>query len=108
MTDPAEKAIEEIIKRLPVKQVYDDGLSGATKQVGHSLTDVAKSIRLALFPFQFLAAMQDRVEKFIDRAIEGFQKNREFLPCRRSLDRFSRAFVMNPKERQSTKCSRNC
>ena len=81
MTDPAEKAIEEIIKRLPVKQVYDDGLSGATKQVGHSLTDVAKSIRLALFPFQFLAAIQDRVEKFIDRAIRRVPEEQRISPA---------------------------
>jgi hypothetical protein len=38
MGDPAEKAIEKIVKQLPVKQIYEDGLSGATKQVGHSLT----------------------------------------------------------------------
>jgi Abortive infection alpha len=81
MGDPAEKAIEKIVKQLPVKQIYEDGLSGATKQVGHSLTDVVKSIRLALFPLQFLAAFQDRVEKFIDRAVRRIPEQHRISPA---------------------------
>lgn len=81
MADPVEKAIEEIAKNLPVKQVYEDAVSGATKQVGHALTDVAKSIRLALFPFQALAALQDRAERFIDQSIRRVPDDRRISPA---------------------------
>ena len=55
---------------MPLKQVYDDGLSAPTRQIGQALTDIAKTVRLALFPFQVLAAVQDRAERFfIKRAV---------------------------------------
>lgn len=81
MADPTEKAIEEIAKNLPIKQIYEDAASGATKQVGHALTDVAKTIRLALFPIQALAAIQDRVEKFIDRSVRRVPDGRQISPA---------------------------
>jgi hypothetical protein len=80
MPESFDKAIEEIAKQLPIKQVYDDGLSGATKQVGHTLTDVAKSLRLALAPFQFLAAYQDRLVAFIDRAVRRVPDEQRISP----------------------------
>jgi len=81
MNDPTEKAIEEIAKNLPVKQIYEDGVSGATKQVGHALTDIAKTLRLALFPFQALAAVQDRAERFIDRSIRRVPEEHRISPA---------------------------
>ena len=81
MTEPIDKAIEEIVKQLPVKQIYKDGASGLTKQVGHTLTDVGKSVRLALFPFQVLAAVQDRAARFIDRSIRRVPSERRISPA---------------------------
>jgi hypothetical protein len=79
--DPVEKIIEEVVKQLPVKQIYDDGASGATKQVGHTLSDVAKAVRLSLFPIQVLAALQDRAERFIDRSIRRVPNERRISPA---------------------------
>ena len=81
MTDSVDKAVENIIKNLPIKQIYDDGLSAPTKQVGQALTDIAKTVRLALFPFQVLAAVQDRAEKFIERAVRRVPNERRVPPA---------------------------
>lgn len=81
MTDPVDKAVAEIMKHLPVKDIYKDSLSEPTKQIGHVLTDVTKSVRLALFPFQVLAALQDRAEKFIDRAIRRVPHKQRISPA---------------------------
>jgi hypothetical protein len=39
------------------------------RQVGQVLTDIVKTIQLALAPFQFLGASQDRLRAFIDRSV---------------------------------------
>jgi Abortive infection alpha len=81
MSDPLEKSIEAIIKQLPAKEVYQDGLSGATKQIGFTLEDMAKSVRLALAPFQFLGAFQDRVAAFIERSVRRIPEDRRMSPA---------------------------
>lgn len=42
--------------------------------------DVAKTIRLLLFPFQLTGALQDRLEKYIDRAIRQVPEDRRIEP----------------------------
>src|SRR5580692_6125284 len=79
--DPFEKAAEEIVKRLPVERIYTDAASGAVKELGHSLTDVAKTVRLVLFPLQVLGALQDRVAGFVDRAIRRVPEANRISPA---------------------------
>ena len=80
-SDPFAEAAKQVIERLPVQEVYQDAASGATKQVGHLLTDVAKSVRLALFPLQVLGALQDRAERFVDRAIRRVPESQRVSPA---------------------------
>jgi hypothetical protein len=44
--------IEEVAKLIPIKEAYGDLMSPAAKQTGVLLEDIAKTIRLALFPIQ--------------------------------------------------------
>jgi len=82
MSDGSGKdLIEPILEKLPVERVYMDVASGAAKELGHSLTDVAKTVRLALFPFQVLGALQDRVSGFIDSAIRRVPETRRISPA---------------------------
>jgi Abortive infection alpha len=79
--DPYAQAVAEVVKHLPVRQIYNDVGSGAVKQLGHSLTDVAKTVRLALFPFQMLGALQDRAQSFLDRSIRRVPEDRRISPA---------------------------
>jgi hypothetical protein len=71
---------KEVAKQLPVKQIYDDGLSPAVKQTGQFLIDLAKVVQLALVPIQFAAAYQDRVRSFIDRAVRAVPEGKQIAP----------------------------
>jgi len=79
--DPFDKIVEEVVKQLPVREIYQDAASGATKQIGHTLTDVAKSLRLALAPFQLLGALQDRLATFIDRSVRRVPEAQRISPA---------------------------
>jgi len=74
MDDGKEIAIAmatEVAKQVPVKAAYDDTVSPAAKQVGKFAEELAKAIRLVLFPVQVLAAGQDRFEGLLNRSIRG-------------------------------------
>lgn len=55
-----------ILGQETIKKIYEDGLSEPTKEVGKAATDVVKSLRLFLAPFQLGAAYQDRFVKYLD------------------------------------------
>lgn len=78
--DPTIEFAKEVAKQLPVKQIYDDGLSPALKQTGQFLTDLTKVVQLALAPIQFAAAYQDRVRAFIDRAVRPVPEEKRIAP----------------------------
>lgn len=61
--------VEALAKQLPVKAAYDDGLSSGMQETGKALTDVIKVIRLALFPIQYGAALQDRYASFLNESV---------------------------------------
>jgi len=57
----------QIINSEVVKRTYDDALSPAMREIGGLSTDMLKSVRLFVAPFQLLAAWQDRFSAFCDR-----------------------------------------
>lgn len=72
--------IDKIVKKLPVKQVYDEAVSPAAKQVGALGEDLGKTLRLALAPIQLGAALQDRFSHFIDKSVRNVPKDRRIAP----------------------------
>lgn len=81
MDNPIDKVAEELAKKLPVKQIYNEALSGAVTQVGHSLTDVAKAIRLVLLPVEIAGAYHERISRFLDRAVRGVPEDQRTAPA---------------------------
>ncbi len=50
------------------------------EQIDKFGTDIAKTIRLLLFPFQLTGALQDRLERHIDRSIRQVPEERRIEP----------------------------
>lgn len=74
---------EEIIALLgkdTVIQIYKDGLSNSTKEVGLLLTDIIKTIRLFAAPFQLTANLQDRLTKYLKDVSLRVPKNKQISP----------------------------
>jgi hypothetical protein len=62
------------------KAIYSDSVAGALKQFGKIGEDAASTIRLALFPLQFTAALQDRLAFFIDQSVRKDPEHRLVAP----------------------------
>lgn len=75
-----EDIVKELVKQIPVKQIYDDGVAPTAKQVGYISEDILKTVRLALAPVQFLAALQDRYRAFLDRAVRRVAEEDRIAP----------------------------
>ena len=60
-------------------RVYDDGFAKVTRETGDALSDVMKSFRLFMAPFQFMALAQERLSRFCERA-------RSAVPAERQID----------------------
>lgn len=78
--DMAVAMATEIGKQVPVKEAYQDAASPAARQVGATLEDVVKCIRLVGFPIQWMAVQQDRFRNFIEKAKEPIPEERRVLP----------------------------
>lgn len=76
MTDP--HAI--VASGVAVAQAAGAVLPDTVRQVDKFGTDVAKTARLLLFPFQLTGALQDRLEAYIDRAIRQVSQERRIEP----------------------------
>ncbi|MBP2572423.1 hypothetical protein J2767_003601 [Agrobacterium tumefaciens] len=50
------------------------------EQIDKFGADIAKTVRLLLFPFQISGALQDRLERYIDRAIRQVPEKRRIEP----------------------------
>lgn len=72
--------VDEIVNRLPVDRLYDDAVSPAAKETGALGEDLVKVVRLALFPFQIGAAVQDRLRAFVDQAVRKVPEERRVPP----------------------------
>ena len=71
----------EIGKQVPVKQAYEDAASPAMKQVGATLEDVIKCVRLVGFPIQWMAVQHDRFRASIERSARQVPETRRILPA---------------------------
>jgi hypothetical protein len=102
MNEPADDFVqnlaEAIAKQVPVRDVYEDGLSKPTKQTGELLTDIVKTLRLALFPVQALSALQDRYSKFIDRSIRQVPEQQRTPPAPQILGPVMEAIRYEPAD----------
>jgi hypothetical protein len=58
--------LSNILGQETIKKIYEDGLSEPTKEVGKMITDIVKTFRLFLSPFQIGAAYQDKFAKDLD------------------------------------------
>lgn len=84
MTTEHEMAVAiatEIGKQVPVKQVYEDTTSPAARQIGATIEDLVKVVRLVGFPIQWLAVQQDRFRYFIERAKDRVPEEQRILPA---------------------------
>ncbi len=76
-----DEFVKELAKQLPVKAIYDDALSPATKQTGQIALDIVKVLQLALAPVQMLAALQDRFRSFLDGSIRRVPEESRVSPA---------------------------
>ncbi|UJH74392.1 DUF4393 domain-containing protein [Burkholderia cenocepacia] len=73
----------DLLKAIPaevIKAGYDDAVSPALKQTGKFGEDVVKTLRLVLFPLQYLATYQDRLAQHLRRSIERVPEDRRVVP----------------------------
>jgi hypothetical protein len=77
MTSPIE-----IVTALPevAKAIYSDIVSSTLQEIGKIGVDAVKTFRLALFPLQISAALQDRLALYIDSAIRAVPEHRRISP----------------------------
>ncbi|HHH1420209.1 TPA: hypothetical protein ACPY6J_000617 [Yersinia enterocolitica] len=64
-----KEIIDSALKSNLIKQVYDDALSPAAKQLGLFSEDFIKTIRLIGYPIQYFSSVQDRVAKRLKDSI---------------------------------------
>jgi Abortive infection alpha len=96
--DLASAVATELVKQVPIKEVYQDGLSPAVQETGSALTDFVKTLRLALAPLQFTAALQDRYVQFLDRSVRRIPEDRRILPAPQILGPVLEAIKYEPDD----------
>ena len=72
-----------IIQAVPAEvaqEAYADLAAPAMQEGGRLVADIAKTIRLALFPFQLASAWQDRLSRYVDKAIRQVPEERRIAP----------------------------
>lgn len=76
------KSVTDLARAVPevVGKAYDDTASAPLRQIGRIAEDVGKTIRLVLFPVQYAAALQDRLESYLDRAVRQVPEDRLITP----------------------------
>jgi hypothetical protein len=72
--------IGEALNTKVAEKAYEDVVSKPAKQVGKLFEDVAKTARLALFPFQLGAAIQDKLDRTSERVINKVPPERRIDP----------------------------
>jgi hypothetical protein len=90
--------IEEVAKLIPIKEAYGDLMSPAAKQTGVLLEDIAKTIRLALFPIQLSGALQDRFRDFVDRSVRRVPEAKRITPAPQILGPVLEAIKYEPND----------
>lgn len=72
---------KEIAKQLPVKAAYQDAIQPAAKQTGEFGEDLLKALRLALFPIQLAAGLQDCFRHFVRASVARVPPERQVSPA---------------------------
>ena len=79
---PEDEFAKELAKQLPIKQIYKDAASPAAKQLGQIGEDILKTLQLALgAPVQYLAAVQDRYRRFLDKSVRRVSEQHRISPA---------------------------
>lgn len=74
----------ELFPQAVLAKAYDDFASPIMRQLGETGEDVIKAARLLLFPIQYLAAKQDRLEIFFKKIAEKVPEERR-IPAPASI-----------------------
>lgn len=61
---------EEIAKRLPLEKLYDDLFAPVARETGDIAKNVVKAARCILMPIDYLAAMQDRLQRWMKKVAD--------------------------------------
>ncbi|TDF58120.1 DUF4393 domain-containing protein, partial [Cupriavidus sp. L7L] len=73
----------ELIKLVPsevVKEVYSDAVADTLKEASKLGVDLVKTLRLALFPIQYGAMLQDRLARHLRSSLERVPQERRIAP----------------------------
>ncbi len=74
-----EKNLAELVTPV-VKDAYSDAVAPAMREFGKLGQDAVKLVRLALFPVQFGAFFQDRLARYLAKALEKVPEQRRVTP----------------------------
>jgi hypothetical protein len=100
-----EEFAKEVAKQLPIKEA----LTPAVLPAGQLMSDLVKTIQLALAPLQFAGAYQDRLRHFIDASVRRVPITNRVSPAPQILGRqLSKEYATNLKAHLLTKCFRSC
>lgn len=75
--------IEQLLKAMPpavIEQTYTDLAKETLKEVSKIGVDAAKTLRLVLFPLQFGSYFQDKLARYISRALDNVPPERRIAP----------------------------
>lgn len=67
----------KVIESQLARDLYQDAFAGGAKQVGATLEDTAKALRLFLAPIRLLAMAHDRLERYCEKASSAVPKERQ-------------------------------
>ena len=76
-TELATAFAKELADKFPV----GEALTPAATQTGLILSDIVKTLHLALVPFQLLGAYQDRLRSFIDNSVRRVPEEKRISPA---------------------------
>ena len=79
--DRLDDVVSEIVRQLPIRDLYEDAIREPGKELGGAVGDIVKAVRLALAPIQFLAALQDRYVRFLDQSVRKVPEDRRIPPA---------------------------
>lgn len=74
-----KKIISEIVSPV-VKDAYSDAVAPAMREFGKMGEDAVKVARLALFPLQYGALLQDRLARYLAKALHKVPEDRRVAP----------------------------
>jgi hypothetical protein len=92
---------ESLIKAIPpdvLRDAYRELASPPLRQFGRFGEDVLKSLRLVLLPIQLFAALQDRVDARLDRAIRQVPEERLIAPNMTTLLTIAEKLRFEPEQ----------